>query len=445
MEIRYVNDLGNGHSGYATVTGVPITNTSGVPFEVTNTSGIPLQITAAGTTAGDSFGRLRVSNPLTLFDSSNRYTLDSAWSSSTATGGTVALNTNQGLVDLAVTTSSGSRVYRETNRVFPYQPGKSLLVMSTFVMASGAANLRQRVGFFGTSNGVYCQLSGATFSFVKRSSVSGSVVDTAVPQSSWNVDKLDGSGLSELTLDPTKAQIFWADFEWLGVGTVRTGFVINGKFILCHTFDHANIISTTYVTTATLPLRYEIEALGTLGSAATLKQICSTVVSEGGYQLEGTPQSIGTPLSTPRTFTASGTFYPVAALRLKTSPDRLDAVVIPTAISLLGQGNNAVFNWKIVTSGTVSGGSWTSAGTDSPVEYNLSGTSIVSGVDMIAGFVAASNQSQTALDITSENYFKYQLERNSFTSTPTEFILAVSSKAAADTAYAALSWEEIVK
>ena len=185
--------------------------------------------------------------------------------------------------------------------------------------------------------------SGTTTSIVKRSSVSGSVSETVVAQASWNGDKLDGTGKSGLTLDPTKAQIFWTDFEWLGVGTVRAGFVINGEFIICHQFDHANIINSTYITTATLPLRYEIEALGKLSSSGNLKQICSTVISEGGYELRGDAQTISTPLTTPRTFTNSGVFFPVVAIRLKTSPDRLDSVVIPNALSFLGQGNNAVF------------------------------------------------------------------------------------------------------
>lgn len=418
---------------------------SGRPLEVTTTSGNIVQITTAGTPAGDAFGRLRISNPFTIFDSSHRFTVNGHWNTQSGTGGTVTFNTNQGLVDLAVTTSSGSKVYRETKRVFSYQPGKSLLTMSTFVMASGQTNLRQRVGYFGANNGIYFQVSGTTVSIVERSSVSGSVTETIVPQSSWNGDKLNGSGDSKLTLDPTKAQIFWSDIEWLGVGTVRTGFVINGQFIICHSFHHANLVASTYITTATLPLRYEIEALNTLSSSATLKQICSTVISEGGYELRGDANTIGTPLNAPRTFTNSGVFYPVAAIRLKTSPDRLDSVVIPNALSLLGQGNNAVFNWKVINAGTVSGGTWTSAGSGSSIEYNLSGTSISGGTDLAAGFVSANTQSQNALQITTEQLFKYQVERDSFTSTPYELIFAVASKAAGDTAYASIDWEEITK
>jgi hypothetical protein len=155
-------------------------------------------------------------------------------------------------MDLAVTTTSGSKVYRETLRVFPYQPGKSLLILSTFVFNEAKTNLRQRAGYFDNNNGFFLELSGTTLSFVRRSYVSGTLVETKIPQSDWNTDKLDGTGLSGITLDMTKAQILWSDMEWLGVGSVRMGFVIDGVLITCHTFNHANIISSTYITTATL-------------------------------------------------------------------------------------------------------------------------------------------------------------------------------------------------
>lgn len=411
-------------------------------YKVQTCSGQPLEITPGGTNV-DAFGRFRVSNPLTLFDSSHRYSVNGHWNTSTGTSGTVTFNTSGGLVDLSVGTVSGSRVYRETNRVFPYQPGKSLLILNTFRLSPAQTNLRQRAGFFGANNGIYFQLSGSTVSMVERSFVTGSVTENVVPQSQWNGDRLDGTGPSRLMLDPTKAQIFWADIEWLGVGTVRTGFVINGKFIECHSFHHANLVPGTYITTASLPVRYEIEALDTLSASGTLKQICSTVISEGGYEVRGDSNSVSHPLSAPRTLTSSGVFYPVAAIRLKTSPDRLDAVVIPNALNLFGQGNNAVFNWKVIQNGTVSGGTWTSAGSNSPVEYNLSGTSISGGDTLSAGYISSNTQSNQPLEIATDQLFKYQLERNSFTSTPTELIFAVASKNDGDTVYAALTWEEI--
>ena len=388
----------------------------------------------------DAFGRLRVSTPFTLFDSSHRFADNGLWSTGTATGGTATFNSAQGLVDLAITAASGSEVIRETTKVFSYQPGKSLLVLSTFVMSSAKTNLRQRVGYYGAANGYYLEQDGTTVSFVERSSVSGSLVNTPVAQASWNVDPMDGSGPSGITLDLTKAQILFMDLEWLGVGTVRIGFVIDGNFYVCHKFQHANIITSTYITTASLPLKYEITNTGATSSASTLKQICSTVLSEGGYELNGLQQAIGIPINTPRTLGTAGTFYPVISLRLKAA--RLDGIIILTALSIMpiSTGN---FNWQVVATGTTTGGAWVSAGANSSVEYNITGATFAGGRILASGFFNATNQGAGQVDILKEALFKFQLERNGLTATPFELTMIIASDSASDTVVASMDWEEI--
>ncbi len=391
----------------------------------------------------DAFGRLRVSNPLTLFDSSHRYKDNGLWNTSTASGGTAIFSPSEGLVNLNVTTAVGSEVLRETAKVFSYQPGKSLLVLNTFVMAPAQTNLRQRVGYFGTENGIYIQLNNDTLSFVERSFVTGVVTESSVDQQYWNVDSLDGSGPSGITLDITKAQIMFMDIEWLGEGTVRLGFVIDGNFILCHRFNHANYITSTYITTASLPLRCEITNLATTAVPSTLKQVCSSVISEGGYELRGAQQAIGTPITAPVTFAAAGTYYPINALRLKTTA--LDAVVIITASSILGLGNGKNYAWRIVQGATVTGGSWLTTGADSSVEYNLTGASATGGRILAQGYVNSSNQGSPSINILKEALFTTQLERNTFTTTPYELVIEMAIDATGGTlgAYVSLDWEEI--
>ena len=410
---------------------------------IDTTLNVGTAITLANTPQLDSFGRLRVSEPFTLFDSSHRFDDNGLWSTSTATGGTSVFNTNQGLVDLNVTAASGSSVLRETIKVFSYQPGKSLLVLNTFVMSSAKAGLTQRVGYFGTGNGYYLEQAGTTVQLVERSSVTGAVVNTPVLQANWNGDKLDGTGPSGLTLDLSKSQILWSDFEWLGVGSVRMGFVINGQFIVCHTFHHANLLASTYITTASLAIRYEIfNTAGTTGSS-TLKQICSTVISEGGYELKGSQQAVGTPITTPRTFAVAGTFYPIVSIRLQST--RLDAIVIATAISFLGLGNSKSYQWQVVNGAITSGGTWFNAPGDSSVEYNLTGTSVTGGRILASGYINSSNQGSPSLDILKEALFANQLERNTFTSTAYEltFQVAVATVSGGESAYASIDWEEI--
>jgi hypothetical protein len=401
---------------------------------------LPVEITGTNL---DAFGRLRVSNPFTLFDSSHRYADNNLWATSTTGTAAATFNQDEGLVNLTVGTASGDQIIRETIKVFSYQPGKSLLVMSTFVMGDPKAGLRQRVGYYGAANGIYFERDGSTNYMVERSSVTGVLTNTRVAQANWNQDPLDGTGPSGLTLDSSKAQILYMDVEWLGLGTVRTGFIINGQFVPAHNFDHANLVTTTYITTASLPLRYEMENTAATASASTLKQVCSTVISEGGYQLAGAQLSVGNPITSPTTLTTGGTYYPVVSLRLKST--RLDAIAILTALSILGITNNANYNWRVVAGGTTTAGTWVSAGANSSVEYNLTGTAFTTGTGRVlaSGFFQGSNQGSTSVDILKQALFAFQLERQPFTATAYELTLICASDANGHQVLASLDWEEI--
>ena len=395
---------------------------------------------SVGPMATDAFGRLRVSQPLTLFDSSHRFDDNGLWSTATATSGTAVFNSAQGLVDLTVTAASGSSVVRETIKVFSYQPGKSLLVLNTFVMSSAKAGLTQRVGYYGVGNGYYLEQVGTTVQFVERSSVTGSVINTPVLQANWNGDKLDGTGASGLTLDLTKAQILFSDFEWLGVGSVRVGFIINGQYIICHTFHHANLITSTYITTASLPIRYEIFNTAGTSSSSVLKQICSTVISEGGYELRGLQQAVGTPITSARALATAGTLYPMVSIRLKST--RLDSIVVATAISIIGN-TSANYNWQVVAAGTTTGGSWVSAGANSSVEYNLTGSSFTGGRILASGYFTATASTSVSVDILRAALLATQLERDGLTGTAYEFSLILTAGTNTETAFASMDWEEV--
>jgi cytoskeletal protein CcmA (bactofilin family) len=430
-------------SGSVSISNFPATQsvTQGTSPWIVSSTGGSTNIATFPSTSTDAFGRLRVSEPFTMFDSSFRYGDNQLWSQATATGGTATYNAAQGLMDLSVTTTSGSSVQRQTTKVFSYQPGKSLLVMTTFVCAAPKANLDQKVGYYSSDNGYFLEQDGLTTYFVERSAVSGAVTNTRVAQSAWNVDPMDGTGPSGITLDISKAQILWMDLEWLGVGTVKMGFVINGTFYICHEWDHANLITSTYITTASLPLSCEITNTGTTASASTFKQICATVISEGGYALTGLQQSVGTPVTTPKTLAVAGTFYPIVSIRLKTT--RLDAIAILTALAIQGTGNNNVFRWEVRAAGTTTGGSWVSAGANSSVEYNLTGTAYTNGRVLAAGFTSSSNQGTPSINILKEALFANQLERDIFTATPYELTIVVAGATGGTSCYASMDWEEV--
>jgi len=328
-----------------------------------------------GSTAYDAFGRLRVSNPLTIFDSKNVLSKNNLFDEDLTGSGTVTYTANKSTVNLNVTTASGDKVIRQSKRVMSYQPGKSLFNLNTFVMAADDENLRQRVGMFDTNNGIFFQKTGSTLYIVRRTYTSGSPADTEIAQSSWNGDKLDGTGASGYTLDETKSNILFADFEWLGVGAVRVGFVIDGKFITAHTFLNANSLDTVYMQTANLPIRYEIEATGTLSGAATLQQICSTTMIEGGYAPEGVRQMIGTASLAGVNLTSAGTLYNLATIRIKSG--RPYAVIVPSGFEAAAVSNSD-FEIQLILNATPSTAfSYTSYSDN--VEYDLDGTKTITG------------------------------------------------------------------
>ena len=394
--------------------------------------------------AVDAFGRSRTSTPLTLFDSSHRYRDNGLWSTSNTSTATYSFNANAGLIELKLDTTLSAEIVRETTKVFSYQPGKSLLILNTAVMEP-KANVRHRVGYFGANNGIYLEANGTNIAWVERSYSNGTLVETRAEQANWNIDTLLGavpSSPSQKTLDMSKAQIMFTDIEWLGLGTVRCGFVIDGQLVHCHSFHHANYITSTYITTASLPVRYEIKNTGTSASNTTMKQICTSVMSEGGYELRGNQQAVGTPVGTGYLCATANTMYPIVSIRLK--PSTLDAIVIPTAASLLGKGNGVDFKWSVIAGGTVTNTvAWSSAGTDSVIEYTLTANAISGGRVCATGYFNSSTQSSPTIDILKEALFQFQLERNGLTSTPEPFTIAIQAGTNSSNCYASLDWEEI--
>ena len=390
-------------------------------------------------TQADAFGRLRVSDEYTLFDSSFRFAdNERRWNTKLVGGGTATHNANQGLMDLSVGTTSGDLVIRQTDRTFSYQPGKSLLVMQTFTFNQPKTNLRQRAGYFTKQNGVYVEVNNTTTSLNLRSSITGSVSNNSINQDDWNVDPLDGSGPSGVVLDISKTQIFWTDIEWLGAGSVRCGFVINGQFIICHIFHHANEIVGTYMQTATLSCRLEIENTGTTDSSSTLKQICTTVISEGGYQQIGLTRSASNPL-TGKTLPLNAD-TPMVSIRLRSG--RTDAVVQPREVTLYGFQATA-FKFKIYRNCTLTGANWAIIDSASSVEYDISATARADG-RVIFESIFKGQSTVPVYDLLDQFSHSLQLTRGILDADSAGNVLTITVQPTTnnDQAIATLTWQE---
>jgi hypothetical protein len=341
----------------------------------------------------DAFGRLRTAQPHTLFESKQLFDNQPLiWDDAETSGAgtTSTFDSDRASTTIAVgNTTAGTRV-RQTFQRVDYQPGKSQLIYLTGVLGTGASGITRRLGQFDTNNGLFFELSGTTLRVVRRTFSSGAPVDNQVDQADWNIDPLDGSGRSGLTIDPSKTQIFCIDYEWLGVGRVRLGFVIDGIVVYCHEFLNANNLDVVYISTPDGPLRYEISNDGT-GAAASLEHICSTVISEGGRNPIGVLR-YGSTGGTHVDADVVNSVYAIIGIRLKTT--HIGARIDFVSASLMAE-TNADFEWKLILNPTVAGAfAYADLDANSAIQIarGVTANTITGGTDITGGYAARSTE-----------------------------------------------------
>ena len=317
----------------------------------------------------DAFTRSRVSQLYTFFDGktindNQPFNWDDQETSGANTSSTFLAN--QASVLLGVTNNiAGTRV-RQTFKRFNYQPGKSQIVLMTFNLNAGAEGITKRLGYFTNTNGIFLQQRDDIVYIVRRTNATGNVVDNEVAQSNWNLDPLDGTGRSKIIVDWTKAQLLVIDFEWLGIGRVRVGLYIAGEPVYFHQFLASNLLTTVYMSSPNLPIRYEITNNGT-GPTNNLTCICSTVASEGGQEATGFLRAVDSVSD----FTLQqGTQYPLINLRLKST--HLDSLVKFITFSAV---SNAIaretVKIRLVLNGTINNSANWADITNSPLQSML--------------------------------------------------------------------------
>lgn len=367
--------------------------------------------------SGDLFGRLKVSNTYTLFDSSHRYSQDGDFDDVVlGAGSTVGIITSQSTATLGIGTTAGCSIIRESKRVFSYQPGKALQVLQTFVMNSPKENLTQRVGYGGSENGVFLEqitnsVGITTVYWMMRTAISGITTEIRVPQSYWSKDQFTGVGgttnPSRHNLDLSKAQLMFTEYEWLGVGAVRCGFAHeDGNFHIAHQFEHANVLDSVYMTTASLPVRYEILNTGITTSTSTMKQICVSVQSNGGYE-----KKVASDVARQNSLVSisSTIFVPLVSIRLKNG--REDAIIIPSQINCLPDSSASVYyEVALIKNASISGGSWDSSSSPN-VEQNTTASSMSGGTVVRVEYISSANKASTPINDSTEYIWDLQLGR----------------------------------
>ena len=405
----------------------------------------------------DAFGRLRVSNPYTLFEftsilgkgdsgqgqnSIDEYTLGSG----------ISTWKPQSYVEMAV--SGEGTVIRQSHEYIVYQPGKSKLVLMTGVLfhtggSTTQTGLVSRIGPFDASMGVFIEYDGTSGMSVVKRNLAG---ETRVAQSQWNLDKLNGAGPCPYDISFNKAQIYVFDFEWLGVGRVRCGVVVGGALYYYHEFRHINELDYPYTRTAKLPLRYEIT--GAVGTINSMHMICGTVVSEGGfspltrsfwYPIAGQSRFIN--MNPPPT----GTFVPILSFRIRSdAPYRYGTIKIKK-IDIFNTSSSEYGIWQLVLGGSLSAGTagsytnYDATSSIATVNAGFDDTSRWNGGKVLSGNFYATRQNSLEFTSTDELIQAPAICFNTLTNTSDTVTLLVNSlTGGTNNVYVMVNWIELV-
>lgn len=347
----------------------------------------------ADTASIDSFGRMRVSNPITLFDSKLLAADDAPlfWDEALESGAGITASTPTAAkpyIDFSSTNATAGKFTRQTFQRFNYQPGKSSFVIMTGVLdlSGGGTGVERRIGYFDDDNGIFFEDDAGTIGVTVRTNDSGTPSDTTIAQASWNIDKMDGTGPSGVTVDWAKAQIFYFDFQWLSVGRIRFGVEVGGRLCNVHEVNQANTATIPWASTPNLPLRYQIITTGS-SPVSSMRCICSTVLSEGGVDPPGKTHSHASTAHV--NANTADTIYALLGLRLKAA--QVGATVEYVLLSVISETNDS-FEWQLIHNPTVAGTFTYSNKSNSAVQIatgstaNPSTNTITGGTVLARGF-----------------------------------------------------------
>ena len=391
----------------------------------------------------DAFGSLRVSQKFNTFDMQFTYDLQPLFFQESATGtGDVTHKPNSSAATLTTggTTDTHGVIF-QTKEYFRYQPIKSNFLAWTCILGSKTSDVRKRIGLFDADNGFFFEQDGTNLKIVRRTKTSGSVVDNPVNQSSWNLDVLDGSGASGITLDEAFDQIFIIDFQWLGAGRIRYGFDFGGQITYFHQEKYANTATVPFTTTGDLPFRAEIFNTSTAGGTTTFDFTCVGIASEGGFNPLGITSSVSNGI-TERT--VSTTPLPVLSIKMADTFNSITnrSLVEPLSYEIYSLDENIFY--QIILNGSLTNPSFNAVdATNSAVEFDVAATAISGGHVIDSGFLTGARDKKEAGIDRRGLLAKLFMSQNIVGNSGDILSIVMTRMAAADASCsAAFTWEE---
>lgn len=226
---------------------------------------------------------------------------------------------------LTTGTANGDSVKYTSHRYHHCRPGNGMPALFAARSAdAGKVGLTRRMGLFDDDDGVFFEIVDTDINVVVRSSLTG--LEDRIPRASWNGDRLDGSlgdnNLSGQTLDPTKNNVWWIDYQ-PGAGAIRFGTYINGDKTVCHIIGHYNELDRQWMGASSLPYRIEQTNTSVTGSSSEMWLFCVVIQNEGYPDVFRSNYGISNSLTL-----TSETFVPLISFK-------------PTELTALGKANRA--------------------------------------------------------------------------------------------------------
>jgi hypothetical protein len=408
-------------------------------IKVETIKGKPLAVALSNVTS-TSKNRLQVTNPETIFFNTFQYgTETDIWDTSTTSGGTATHLASESAIDMAVTSTAGSQVIRQTQNVMRYIPGRNANLAFAVRYETPVVGIRRRVGLFNGTDGFYFEDNGGDYACVITSSTSGSTVITRVARADWNGDKLDGTGPSGIVADPTAQQLISMSYEWYGAGQIIFQYVIDGQTIVIHKFNTGNILESPWCETPFLPIRLELTNVTGAAGTHHLYQGSNSVSNEGSTQYYGVGESYLTSLSG-ITMASANTFYPILSIRLKATA--LQGIALPTFFQAATVDNTDIF-YKFVKNATLTQGTWTDMpGGNAFTQYlespTTGTTALTDGSVLDTGMII--NNVGNKIELNKDTV--YQIGRSSLGTVSDTLTLAIAASGANKSAIASMTWVE---
>lgn len=402
-----------------------------------NPYGRPIVTVDDATVQHTSLNRRKVSTSRQTFFNTFQYNKDPLiWDEATTGTAESVFDEYAGGLFLTVGNSAGDEIVRQTRNVVRYIPGSANEAIFVVRLNEFEPGIRKRFGVFDEDNGVYFEKGVDDYYVAIRRNTPTGLNERRVKRADWNVDRLDGTGPSGLTLQETSMQMFAIEYEWYGAGVVEFKLVFDNNAYPLHRFNSGNIEDLPWSNTPFVPMRFELTNVDGVVGDHQILQGSSAVNAEGSAGPLGREENVTTPL-TGITVSTANEFRPVLSIRLR--PDRLRGVILPLQFQLAALDNSAIF-YKITRDAQLVGADFQPLGANSFADFDISATDFTDGEPIQTGYISPSSQGQT-FGFPEDTIL--QLGRNDLGTTPQNFTILAASISANKEVFASLSWVEV--